>query len=185
MTYDQSLENFDANGNRLYTADLSIQSPISAFKRSSRFPVDAFAIMDNETFENITQISDNYEMLSLAVIPKFELRGSKRWNVNAGIGLQVNRMLSISEDMDIQLYYKSKMMKNERINRSPSSSINPWSLSAISEIYAGYELSTLVSLGLSGGWGHSITPINVPRTGIAPRTFMQDLHLGINLQFEF
>ena len=123
--------------------------------------------------------------MSLAVLPNLEVLNSDRWTINMGIGLQLNHMFSISEDMDIKLYYKSKMMKSELVNRSHSSSIKAWSLSAIGELNVGYQISPLLSFGFSGGWSPSITPINVPRNGVAPRTYMNDLHFGLNINFQF
>ena len=184
LVYDDDLERVDANGKTMYSMDLSILSPMSELNRAVAFEVDDYPIVDEDVFENVTRISEEYHWLTVAVIPNYNIINSSKWSISAGLGLQANYLIKMKEDMDVKLYFESEMMKNEIILNDPSKNVNPWSLASLGELNLSRELNERSSLSLTAGMQQSITPINTPKNGVAPRTYVNDLQLGLNFNFK-
>jgi hypothetical protein len=184
LIYDDGLETVDANGKTTYAMDINVLSPMNKLQKDVKFQVDNFSISDKDVFENITRISDKYNLWTLSVIPKIDLIKSDKWSVNAGLGVQSNYLLNMREDMDVKLYFESQMMKNEVIQSDPSDNVNPWSLSAIGELTLSRAMTAKSSISLTAGMHHSITPVNTPSKGVAPRTYVNAVQVGLNLNFK-
>ncbi len=184
LIYDDDLETTGVNGTTSYAMDLSILSPMSELNRGLAFEVDGFPIADEDVFENVTKISEEYNWWTLAVIPKVDVIASPKWSLSAGLGLQANYLMTMKEDMDVKLYFESEMMKNEVIQTDPSKNVNPWSLSALGELTLSHELTERAAVSLTAGMQQSITPINTPLNGVSPRTYVNDLQLGLNFNLK-
>ena len=184
LIYDEDLESVGTNGKTMYNMDISILSPMNEVSPGIAFEVDNYPIVDEDVFENVTRISEEYNWLTLAVIPKLDIDIAPNWTLSAGVGLQANYLMEMKEDMDVKLYFESEMMKNEIILNDPSKNVNPWSLAALGELNLSRELNERSSLSLTAGMQQSITPINTPKNGVAPRTYVNDLQLGLNFNFK-
>lgn len=177
--YDQNNEYTNNVGEVIYQDDIIIESPMHAmtenvsFKNSSSGPVHEEMMQTKVAFDQILHFAN----LNLGI--DYTIHESDKTRISAGLGLRGQYLLSMKEDMDMQMYHDSHMMMEKTASHNSLENMNRALLAPYGKIGFDYKLNDRNSIKLTGNYYHPLTSIRQTDSEVDPSTYLKNIEFSV------
>lgn len=185
MNYDKNNEVIMSSGTCIYQMDYDVETPMGIQSRSVTMDMTDVNIGDNETIQNITDISHSIDIISSSAGFKFELLRKNRISLNANSGVTANYIVNLRESMTTKMYYQTDMVMEKTTLSQGMDGVNKVYGSVNAGLDLSYQLSNHFRIGLGGSYDQSISSIRKSSTLAPTKTYLSNLRSSLNLTYQF
>lgn len=184
-TYFKDLETTNSNGNIIYSNEFAYMTPNGEYFHALDMNLGEEGLNDQDQMTNITDIRSNYTMIDLALGAEFDLISRQRSSLYLITGFQLNKFVSGDDEVDIRIYYNSRMLDEEAFSLTTEREFTPAFLQASAGLGYQFTFARRYSIGLETQYSEGLTSIRNAEEPALTRSFMRQLSTGIQLAFSF
>ena len=179
MAYDSNNEFINIAGEKAYNCEFDIVTP------TTRSSLDLNLLMnhdmeDDEMMRGVIDIEQEYQTISLGIMPQYDFIRQSRITIGAGLALNANYITSFNQTMDIKLFHNSYIMTRKSMNDNQGNGLNRFYVSASINSYIEYQWNQRFSTGVNASLGRSLNSLSQYTI-----THMKDINIGITSQYRF
>lgn len=185
ITYNNANAIQHTDGSMLYQSEFYMETPMASFNDNVAFRLLDNQIVNGETLNNKTNISETYQILTFTIGVDYELFQSKKLSGLFSTGLSSNYIIGIDQTMDSKIYRQDAMMMDKTLAVDLTSTVNRLHLSGRLNLGLQYDLTDKVYLQLNGGYEKGLTSVRKHSLTSLPKTYISSFSSGISLGYTF
>lgn len=185
MVYDESKEDVNDVGQKVYNTSLTTSSPISQSTSSAKILMEGNDMKSDDIMEHTSEIEQRFESARLKLGLQYNLLERNQWQWSAGVNLSGFFILRMQENMSSKLCFQDKWEHEFSKELSKFNQVNRFYLSPSVETMIQYSLQSNIQIGFGASYETSINSIRSTIENTNPKTYLQTFQAGLRLQYSF
>ena len=162
-----------------------IETPLGITNTKVNFNADLVEAKDGDIIENNTDIVQSLDIINLSLGSRYIFKFNNKIGLFAGSGLGFDYIFKSRNEIQTEVLMESKILTDIEMVLGNMDKLSRHYFSYYAGLGLEYKISYKFGVQLETQFKRSLSSLRISEGNLEPRTFLQQINLGLGINYQF